>query len=78
MFVNPFMVCCHFKKFKVPKMDSYFGILIGTGAFVVLFSGYVLTDLHGFRIFIFGSVSWVLVIGYLLTRSNSGAINEES
>jgi len=63
---------------KLPKWIGYFGILICIGAFVVLFSGYVLTDLHGFRIFIFGSVSWVLVIGYLLTRSNSGAINEES
>ena len=39
------------KSSKFPKWIGYFGILIGTGSIVVLFSGYVLTDLHGFRIF---------------------------
>lgn len=57
-----------------PKWVSYLGILTGLGFLGALISGFVLVDLHGFRIFIFGIVLWILAIGFLLQRAKPAAI----
>ena len=52
-------------------MTSYlgwFGMVISLVALISLFVGFVFVDLHGFRVFIFGWVAWVLGVGYSLIK----------
>lgn len=60
-----------------PKWIGYFGILLGSSAVILLVSGFVFNDLHGLRIFVFSTVTWVLVIGYLMRKriKESGKVN---
>lgn len=51
-----------------PKWSGYLGMLLSVSAITTGISGFVLTNLIGFRIFIFGLVLWILMIGYLLCR----------
>ena len=53
-----------------PKWVGIVGILIGSLAVILLFSGFVFSDLHGLRIFVFGSVTWVLIIAIMLIRGD--------
>ena len=57
------------KNGQFPKWIGYFGILLGAGGFTLILAGINLTSVGGFRIFIFGSVTWVIIIGYLLIKS---------
>ncbi|MBO3699624.1 hypothetical protein [Roseivirga sp. E12] len=57
-------------KYKVfAKWIAFLGILLGIGFIGMLVAGFVLVDLHGFRIFIFGIVAWMLAAGIMLQRS---------
>ena len=51
---------------RFPVWLGYFGILLGAVALSLWIFGFEFVDLHGFRIFIFGWVLWVVVVGYLL------------
>ena len=51
-----------------PALIAWMGILITLAALVSLIAGFVFVDLHGFRIFIFGWVAWVLCLGYQLIK----------
>ncbi len=48
---------------------AHFGLLLATAALAMWILGFVFVDLHGFRIFIFGWVIWVLWAGLSLRRS---------
>ena len=50
----------------LPKLLGWFGMVITIAALVSLLAGFVFVDVHGFRIFIFGWVAWVIVAGYQL------------
>lgn len=49
-----------------PKWIGYAGILTSISALVSGITGFVFTDLFGFRIFIFGFVLWMVVVGFRL------------
>ena len=53
---------------QFPTWLGIFGILLSASFVVLLLAGVNLTDLHGFRLFIFGTVGWVVVTGYLLSK----------
>ena len=54
---------------KATRALGWLGILLALAALVSLVAGFVLIDLHGFRLFIFGWVAWVIWCGYYLVRS---------
>ena len=58
-------------KKTAPSLLGWFGILITLTALVSLLAGFVFVDLHGFRIFIFGWVAWVICLGYQLIKSTN-------
>ena len=62
---------------KLPKWLAYFGILLSAGYVILLVFGVNLTDLDGFRLFIFGSVTWVITAGYLLAKSTPDKENTQ-
>ena len=45
------------------------GIILALLALIALFGGFVFTDLHGFRSFIFGLVLWNVLAAFVLIRS---------
>lgn len=51
------------------KWVSILGIVLGIGFLVALISGFVLVDLHGFQIFIFGIVLWMAAVGILVYKT---------
>jgi len=53
---------------ELPKWIGYFGISLALLFIILLFTGFTLVDLTGFRIFIFGLVSWIMLTGYLIRR----------
>jgi hypothetical protein len=55
-------------KLIFPKWIGYAGILLSICAIVTGISGFVFTDLFGFRVFIFGLVLWIVVVGYYLRK----------
>ncbi|NVJ46602.1 MAG: hypothetical protein HWE07_05720 [Cytophagia bacterium] len=57
------------KKNQFPKWIAYLGLLLGLGFLALLFSGFVLVDLAGFRFFIFGIVIWILAAGIMLQKN---------
>ncbi len=54
---------------RFAKWIAYMGILIGSSAIILLAAGFVFVDLHGFRLFIFAIVGWIVLIGFFLIRS---------
>jgi hypothetical protein len=56
------------RKGALPKWIGIYGLLAGSGLLIVLASGVVLVDLHGFRLFIFAVVLWFLFAGISLCR----------
>jgi len=52
----------------LPVYLGWLGVLITLTALVSLLAGFVFVDLHGFRIFIFGWVIWIVGIGIMMTR----------
>jgi len=52
----------------LPKWIGYFGMLIALLFIVLLSTGFTLVDLTGFRVFIFGLVSWIVLTGFLIRR----------
>jgi hypothetical protein len=53
----------------LPVWLAYFGLILAVTAVILLASGFVLVDLHGFRYFIFGFVAWVVAVGFFLVKS---------
>ncbi len=53
---------------KLPIWHGWFGIIISAVALTSLMLGFVFVNLHGFRIFIFGWVAWVVAAGLLMTK----------
>ncbi len=47
-----------------PKWLGYYGIILSIIAILLISSGFFFLDVFGFRVFIFGFVSWVLIIAY--------------
>lgn len=52
-----------------PKWLGIFGLILTLAACISILLGFVFVDLHGFRIFIFGTVSWTVIAGYFLAKS---------
>ncbi|WP_420317076.1 hypothetical protein [Ekhidna sp.] len=52
----------------LPSFIGWLGLFITLVAITSLVVGIVFVDLHGFRIFIFGWVAWVISIGVFLIR----------
>ncbi|MEQ8474202.1 MAG: hypothetical protein RIC35_23605 [Marinoscillum sp.] len=53
---------------KLPKWLGLVGILLSLGAIISIVAGLGLTDLLGFRTFIFGLALWILAISTILMR----------
>ncbi len=51
-----------------PVWLGYVGVVLGVTAISLLFAGFVFLDLHGFRLFIFGTVAWTGITGFHLTK----------
>ena len=52
----------------LPLAIALLGGVIGIGFLVTLASGFVLVDVHGFRIFVFGVAFWILSTGILMLK----------
>ncbi len=57
---------------KLPLWIGYFGILLSVTAIIMMATGFVFTNLHGFRLFIFFNVIWIILIGVGLLRRDTG------
>lgn len=66
------------RKKELPAWFGYYGIIIGISFVIMLLSGFVLVSLHGFRIFVFAIVSWILLAGFLLRQPAESTIAETS
>ena len=55
----------------LPQWVAYFGILFSLGTIILASTGFGLVDLHGFQVFIFSLVAWVITIGVLLFNSTT-------
>lgn len=55
-----------FRTGRFPQWLGYFGVILSGTAGLLLFSGFDFVGLQGFRIFIFGSVVWIILAGVLL------------
>lgn len=58
---------------ELPRWIGYYGLLLGALGLTLLLSGVTLIDLHGFRLFIFGLVTWIVAIGFLLRSRRTGS-----
>lgn len=56
------------KKKSFSVLLGWLGIGITTVALISLIAGFVFVDLHGFRVFIFGWVVWIVGIGWTLVK----------
>lgn len=54
---------------KLPVWIGYFGGLLSLTALIMLLSGFIFVNLHGFRLFIFADVIWICLVGIALIRS---------
>lgn len=54
-----------------PVWIGYFGVALTLFAFVMIALGFVFVDLHGFRIFVFGSVAWTVLMGFSLLKDRN-------
>lgn len=59
------------KSKALPAFGGYLGLLLSLSALILLFIGFVLIDLFGFRMFIFGWVAWIIIIGYVMVRNTN-------
>lgn len=59
----------------LPSWTSYVGMALSLLALGMLASGFVFVNLHGFRLFIFGHVVWMSLIGVALLRSKRNQRN---
>jgi hypothetical protein len=57
------------KSGSIPKWIGYYGMLISVTAVATLISGFEFLTVHGFRWFIFGFVTWIVLVGIDLIRS---------
>jgi hypothetical protein len=57
-----------FQTKKLAAWLAYFGIALSVIAVVMLLSGFVFVSLYGFRVFVFGLVSWIVCAGVLLIK----------
>ena len=57
------------KSKEFPLWLGYLGILLNVGFLISLVAGFGFVDLFGFRIFIFGLVSWILAVGIFQVKS---------
>jgi len=55
------------------KWIGYYGILLNVLLIIFIFSSFSLVSLHGFRLLIFGFVSWVIITGISLTINTKKA-----
>ncbi|MDW3191069.1 MAG: hypothetical protein R8G66_01855 [Cytophagales bacterium] len=53
---------------QFPVWIGYFGIGLVIAALLTLVTGFILTDVAGFRIFIFGTTAWTMTMGWLMFR----------
>lgn len=53
----------------LPGWIGFLGITLSLAAFVMIVWGFHFVDLHGFRLFIFGWMVWVLSVGVVMMRS---------
>ncbi|MDH3494712.1 MAG: hypothetical protein OEM82_14250 [Acidobacteriota bacterium] len=59
------------KSKNFPAWLGVFGLLAGSLALITLASGFVLTQLSGFRVFMAGFILWLVAAGYFLLRRAS-------
>ncbi len=57
----------------LPQWIAYVGILFCMTTIVLVSIGFGLVDLNGFRIFIFGLVTWILSVGFFMINGRSNA-----
>ncbi|HLK28248.1 MAG TPA: hypothetical protein VKT28_06685 [Puia sp.] len=59
---------------RTKKLSSWIAF-IGIALFIIIISlfisGFTLTDLNGFRVFVLSSVLWIVLVGILLMRTSS-------
>lgn len=55
---------------KLPVWLGYFGIVLTLAAVVMLISGFVFVNLHGFRVFVFGLVAWIVWAAISLVKTS--------
>lgn len=55
---------------RLPVLLAYLGFALVLIALLMLLLDYVFVDLHGFRIFIFGWVIWVVYAGLAIRKAN--------
>ncbi len=55
---------------KFPVWVGVLGIALVALAFLTVIAGHVYTDVSGFRIFIFGTTAWTMVMGWYLMRNS--------
>ncbi|HEY0039822.1 MAG TPA: hypothetical protein VGB71_04115 [Flavisolibacter sp.] len=53
---------------KLPLWIGYFGLVLSVTAIVMIASGYAFVNLHGFRLFIFFNVAWIVLVAVGLLR----------
>lgn len=53
------------------KWVAILGIVLGLGFLIALVSGFVLVDLHGFRLFIFGIMAWIAAVGMMMQKNRT-------
>lgn len=51
------------------KWLAYYGFILNAAFLILVVMGIMLVDLHGFRIFVLGIVSWIVAAGWLLKRA---------
>lgn len=56
-----------------PKWTGIYGIITSFSAMIAIFNGVDLVDFLGIKIFVFGLVSWTLIIGIILRKLNIAA-----
>ena len=54
-----------------PIWLGWMGIVLSLVALLMWVFGFIFVDLHGFRMFIFGTAAWIVCAGFLLMRSKS-------
>lgn len=54
---------------QFPTWVGYFGMILVVMAFLMLITGFIFTEVRGFRIFIFGTTAWTMTMGWYLMRN---------
>lgn len=61
-----------------PKWLGIVGMVLSLTAIIALFSGFIFSDLHGLRIFIFGLITWIFISAYFLIKTKGVANDTKS